>query len=732
LLLDNQAEKKFFPSNSDPSEYFRGNQEFFFIFLRSVDSYNFGQQLCRRFVGKISSYASGSARNKRSLEERLTLQKLLAKFLGVLVFSPNWNSVQSDDHDVLGNISNIASASSTFDAQRHLDLSSPVLPFFGFLQKALEKRSLIAIIPWVLDYLRMSKWDLISQRSNYYQNLFRYLLQIQRKIRKMNMTPNIVLVMLDMEFFFTSMGSLRKIENLPLKFAASCDASTNISVESDLDSLQFTLNKDFAYTCIPLMEELYHLLSAKETGREKGKLGNLSSKKMRPYAVSTLDESIGKEFMSAYSREYTSDISYSQRSVFLSSRFRDEAIVQVQLRNAFFHQHKNIETIAAFVIGVTIKNACLQITDKFVNPTISKAYKALKSEDAKMLISSRTNFDSHILSLLLSDIKRASLTKATGCIHEEIQQRVRNGLITLLSSSINEKVLDVAIDLAIDHAIEEGNKCVLALINLEAPKSLNIYLEKQKKYLKTKSSDSCIKSDSSQELKKIIEGASFSSATESIISNFVALNEDFITFMKRFQALFNEHSSMSVTTQQKSYNSRKKIICILSSFDSIHLTELSVIEKVADELSKNFINFILEIMKSNSKSKETSLILFDAIQIILEIGKKCSNPLSLRKIGFYLCQTQIMSMYLTKKNMKGKYSKLYDDTDLIVANLNDLVSLRIIRSCELERALMKFINDEEIFEIISEFCSQTSIRNKNDFMVKIHSRVVKKNKRLKY
>jgi hypothetical protein len=141
-------------------QFFPGHQEFFFIFLQAADSYNFGVHLKSRLVAGIKDLERQNELN--GFQERLARQQLLAKFLGVLLFSPNWHP---------SGVSDVLKSASTEDLEIWTSVTDIPLPLCDFIENARNEHRLFGTIPWILELLRMAKWDKISIQSGPYSQL---------------------------------------------------------------------------------------------------------------------------------------------------------------------------------------------------------------------------------------------------------------------------------------------------------------------------------------------------------------------------------------------------------------------------------------------------------------------------------------------------------------------------------------------------------------------------------
>lgn len=130
-----------------PQQSFTGHQEFFFLFLQAGDSYKFNMHMKRRLAQMITEMSAVNA--TKGLCEHISKTQMFAKFLGMLVFSPNWD---------------LSGENSSPDAiVEHEEVSnlSPI-NVKDFIESAWKQFRLIVVIPWVVQYLGMMKWYVVG------------------------------------------------------------------------------------------------------------------------------------------------------------------------------------------------------------------------------------------------------------------------------------------------------------------------------------------------------------------------------------------------------------------------------------------------------------------------------------------------------------------------------------------------------------------------------------------
>ena len=85
-----------------PDQSFTGHQEFFSIFIRAGNSYAFNMHFKNRLAQLINEMTA--VKETKDLCEYMAKTQTLAKFLGMLDFSPNWelaaDSIPDKDYDL--------------------------------------------------------------------------------------------------------------------------------------------------------------------------------------------------------------------------------------------------------------------------------------------------------------------------------------------------------------------------------------------------------------------------------------------------------------------------------------------------------------------------------------------------------------------------------------------------------------------------------------------------------
>jgi hypothetical protein len=212
-------------------QFFPGHQEFFFIFLQAADSYNFGVHLKSRLVAGIKDLERQNELN--GFQERLARQQLLAKFLGVLLFSPNWHP---------SGVSDVLKSASTEDLEIWTSVTDIPLPLCDFIENAQNEHRLFGTIPWILELLRMAKWDKISIQSRSIQSVVTKLTSLRNRIQT-NLSPNLQLIAFCLESFVHEIGCLRFTHSLPLLPQSEQILATQ---EDTVDAVELSTVQEFS------------------------------------------------------------------------------------------------------------------------------------------------------------------------------------------------------------------------------------------------------------------------------------------------------------------------------------------------------------------------------------------------------------------------------------------------------------------------------------------------------
>ncbi|KAF4046841.1 hypothetical protein GN244_ATG00667 [Phytophthora infestans] len=164
--------------------YFTDNQLFFFHFLHSCDSYEFSElvkhQLERQFYA-IREADSASTDARKNFTEVVLRLKVVAKFLGYLRFSPQWQ--------VTSSIRKLSAQNAAIQAVEREGISTlqvarnASLDVKKLLEDSIRTVAISKCLPWLSDYLSMLSLDRLSLGTTYFKQLVVLLQLLYRSPR---------------------------------------------------------------------------------------------------------------------------------------------------------------------------------------------------------------------------------------------------------------------------------------------------------------------------------------------------------------------------------------------------------------------------------------------------------------------------------------------------------------------------------------------------------------------
>jgi len=246
---------------------------------------------------------------------RILKLKLLAKFLGLVVFSPNWDLDSSSTHsyNVSNNISgpnNQSLLTTTKSSISNLNSTQALLPIYEVVLQSYKNNNLTLTIPWVVEYLRMMKWDSVSKLSRYYQSccsllhsLWKFAPRLTFSSDKFN--SNMLFVCFEIEtlltdlFTYTERNKLFWVDfdvevvgvgvgvgvggHLGWTDGPGKDGSDKETDNSNIgiDLTPLFCGKRFISQCCPFLDDMHGVLDEIKRGE-----GRLVKRKMRPLSIS--------------------------------------------------------------------------------------------------------------------------------------------------------------------------------------------------------------------------------------------------------------------------------------------------------------------------------------------------------------------------------------------------------------------------------------------------------------
>mmetsp|Transcript_16799 Transcript_16799/g.31831 ORF Transcript_16799/g.31831 Transcript_16799/m.31831 type:complete len:1230 (+) Transcript_16799:81-3770(+) len=460
LVLTDSAPK----SNSSPDHLFMGHQEFFFIFLNTVDSHSLNHHLKRRLVNLILSKSSSN--ELKDVELRINELKMLAKFLGMLVFSPNWDIDEISITDTA-----------------NFSLITPTIPVNSIIEEAYNNGKLVLVLPWILSYLWMMSWDRASMKLRYYKYTFGILRYIHRSIMNVvseecsHLAKNLFIIGLQLDLFFSDVVGLSEIESQE-EWKRPCPAYNRN--KNTLDASALTLSKQYLFSASVHFDDLHKLvIDIESNGRLMSAPG--ASKKLRPQPLSNLP----KDLLPSNTSERFDTLDpfdfEKLQDFMIRSPLANGLKSQSKLADKFFHQHKQINQICDFVISFCIEHVVSKSwLEKNILPVVEQIVVGFAE---KTNIKHPVDLDWYLTHLQM--IEREVWIVFSYRSQTILKNYVLRAMDALTPIYVDHRVKDIAITLAINHALEKGNVQTASVIRFKAKRVIDKLLDDDNMTLKT-------------------------------------------------------------------------------------------------------------------------------------------------------------------------------------------------------------------------------------------------------
>jgi len=418
------------------SLYFPGYQKYFFIFLHSVNSYNFGTHLLHQIGKKTADLISNQSPS--GLEKRTMDLALLARFLGFLVFSPNW-------HEENINWNKLKPCICSYDCGLNL-LESIGLPLSKIIQEAWDGGYTFLIVPWVTELLKMSKWDSISQSSMTFRQILANLRLIQSgtsSVENIASGSSMQLISFHIETFFNETLSLPKLTSLP---DATISRFYQVIPDS-LDNHEIRLSTTAIYACSPYMEDLCDIIIHLDSStRQLEKTRNTKQKKLRLSIVSTT----GIKARSHLGVESPSPLRSGSEKIFPCDNTLEGKRLRTQnkLTEGFFHQHRSLKGICDFTVEQTIKNLSIEEINVFV-------MKAFGEHNVGVKLTERE----------IEEIQFRAFQLSQDFLRNKLNDKLKKCLELFAPPDAQSRVISIAVNLSTDRGMNCSQVMIRGLIS---------------------------------------------------------------------------------------------------------------------------------------------------------------------------------------------------------------------------------------------------------------------------
>ena len=382
------------------------------------DSWQFIVQLSRRLCGQIQKLTTEKAHT--GAVSKILKLKLLAKFLGLVIFSPNWDLEPSNNSKT----QNEALLLTTKNSIANVNATTPILPIYDLIAESYINNHLTMTISWVVEYLRMSKWDFVSKFSRYYQRCFSLLFTLHRKSSKLKFdgpgfNSNLMFVSFEIESLLCDVMTFKERDKLFFVDLSALEPPPPSSPPPNTPSLDDTLlfcAKSFLLSSSPFFTDIENVLmeiKRNESSSNLSRRRRMTSKKMRPLSISfenarkdsntslssmgngfssfsninNLDESFSSNVSStplkmsdtpqsasneikliegSASKTFGSPSPRSRPFSPVLARSLTPTKIQKSLVDAFFHQHPQLQNIAELAIEIIVKEVSTTICDHYL------------------------------------------------------------------------------------------------------------------------------------------------------------------------------------------------------------------------------------------------------------------------------------------------------------------------------------------------------------------------------
>ncbi|KAL4163930.1 hypothetical protein KRP22_004555 [Phytophthora ramorum] len=452
---EDDATKKFTATLDRMKSFFTDNQLFFFHFLHSCDSYEFSElvkhQLERQFYA-IRENTSPSADARNNFTELVLRLKVMAKFLGYLRFSPQW--------EVTSSIRQLSEQNAAFKAVEREGISTlevardSSLDVKKLLENSILQASISKCIPWLCDYLTMLSLDKLSSGTTYFKQLVVLLQLLYRSPRLNSLGETGLYIAMQIERIFHVMkldagfihnGDYLSEELLPpsnVRLALTKEGGVSSEDGEGEDHLPFLYSQVFVQSCVSELEDLRGFIQTRaqplprrklSTGTGRITKGQLVTpiRKLRPLQVVIQDDQNGG--ISSFTSKHDND-GYSATSGVKSpttafpgtlSPLQEE---NDKLSEAVFKVHPKLKAVVEFVVGNVTTDVCEHVMAQLVTPRADVLVDRCASESGLLSIGRTATQD--------EDAATAARASFQMLITSKTRQEVRSTVVAALQEAL--------------------------------------------------------------------------------------------------------------------------------------------------------------------------------------------------------------------------------------------------------------------------------------------------------
>jgi hypothetical protein len=448
--------------------FFPGYQEFFLVFLLAVDSQRFGVYLSQQLSNTISNLISDHSFG--GFEKRVMDLQVLGRFLGALIFGPNWHDERLDWTQLK------PTPISPDFALRQLD--SIDLSLTQIIEDAWAGRYTILVIPCIVEMLKMSAWDSLTQTSKSFRQVLSNLRWIQKNAFATQRMSNLnqQLVSFYLETLFNETVTLPRLTSLP---SPTIQNTVRMTEGAEfLNDSKFELSAATVCASNAQMESLSEMILSRTQKKQNvlSKRPSSSIKKLRPSIVgAVLGDSVVQSHVGMESpRGKMLSPDGKKQLVEVATPDETKRGAQNRLEEAFFHQHRSLKAICDFTIEKTLKCISPQMLTVFVE-------KAIDEQNIDRNFSEKDFEDIHLRSMNLSRKE----------IQTRLSEKVSKSIQLLGPPALKSKVIQIAVDLSVTRGLDSCQSMLVNMLN----NLVHVAVENRKKSLKLQNGDAKGSSD---------------------------------------------------------------------------------------------------------------------------------------------------------------------------------------------------------------------------------------------
>ena len=339
---------------------FTGHQEFFFLFMMYSDSYLFFMSLRMQLITSLKNLID-RAKRKQQTEKDILDAGLLARFLGVLLFSPNWQSLHTEPINInvpaIDELNQIAAAG---------------LSIIEIINDGRKNGHLLLSLSLTIELLKVGKWDLSLIRSELYSQTVTALRLIQIKVVSeatscQSRCQEFLLVRNILDSFFHEVVGLSQAGKIELQPTAMVFMKQGTTRNSS-----GTFSPGILIALAPQLEDLSSLVTYLSQSDLYSIRSPGVSKKLRPSVVNPPTNYFRSPMIPTaglHSGLIVSTDTAVATSLFGNSTHRVDSLL-LTLRDNFFHQHGELKLISDFTVSHILKNLRMEIVRRCIKPLI--------------------------------------------------------------------------------------------------------------------------------------------------------------------------------------------------------------------------------------------------------------------------------------------------------------------------------------------------------------------------